>query len=405
MNDDAFGNEDKEDEAFISIRVTIHRKSRFIETGFKIKKKYWNDNAREINHRHPNSVEWNAAINAMIDKCNELLALYRKRNEIPSHEDFKKYLIPEQAKSQCLLGNDFIKFYEQCIQFNPNAEEKSKENYRKCIPHLRMVHPYPTFQDINRDFILAFEQAMRECRLMPGTRYRRHKYLKPVLEECVEEDYISTNPYQHKTIKNLLKKLGQEAKTPKVVLTGEEIRRIEQLSFTPDHRHLEIVRDMFLFACFSAMRLYDFTHFEKRWLTIKGKEMYLTYKPSKKGSRLVNAVPLHQLFEGKPMRLVLKYIGNDTEFVFPVRSEKDINVPLKEIAERANIDKVISSHVGRYTFCTMMAQKVTPEILIKYTGHARSTTLSEFYVHIDSKMRDEAYNASIQPKSGANEDQ
>lgn len=67
---------------------------------------------------------------------------------------------------------------------------------------------------------------------------------------------------------------------------------------------------------------------------------------------------------------------------FNLPTEKTVNIQLKEIAEVAEINKPITSHVGRHSFATLFLLKGGDvQTLMKILGHSKIDT-TMVYVHI-----------------------
>ena len=70
--------------------------------------------------------------------------------------------------------------------------------------------------------------------------------------------------------------------------------------------------------------------------------------------------------------------------VLPIISNQRMNVYLKEVADRAKINRHLTSHIGRHTFVTLSLSNHVPiEIISKMLGHSDIKT-----TQIYAKMQD-----------------
>jgi len=185
-------------------------------------------------------------------------------------------------------------------------------------------------------------------------------------------------PYRHF-------KIEREQKV-REVLTIDEIKKIEELEF--DNKMYNVVRDMFLFGCYTGLRVSDLTTLKQKDVKNMDTGLELDFKSFKTGKRV--QMPLRMLFptdgiESKPECLLWKYLGDPRETVFPKRSEQVLNNYLKGIGDAIGTDKKIVFHLARHSFGTYMANKVPLPTLQKLLQHSEIKT-TMIYVNMNQKM-------------------
>jgi len=81
--------------------------------------------------------------------------------------------------------------------------------------------------------------------------YTHHKQVKKYIHLAIKKDLLepNKNPY--------LKFQVKTAPTERIVLSQEEVAKIEAMNFTRDNVHLDLVRDMFLFSSYTGLRFSD----------------------------------------------------------------------------------------------------------------------------------------------------
>lgn len=168
-------------------------------------------------------------------------------------------------------------------------------------------------------------------------------------------------------------------------LTDEELDRLANKVF--DMKRLEVIRDLFLFSCYTGLAYIDLKHLSadmlRRW---PDGNLWIDTKRQK------TDVPVHVRLLDIPIRLIEKY-GGTTEggLLFPVPSNQKVNSYLKEIASVCGIDKDLTFHMARHTFATTvtLANGVPIETVSKMLGHTNIQTTQIYARVIDTKINND----------------
>lgn len=108
-----------------------------------------------------------------------------------------------------------------------------------------------------------------------------------------------------------------------------------------------LVRDLFLFACYTGLSYIDLKNLSKHHLYIAHDgNLWLRMNRNKSGETA--NVYLFNL----PKTLIAKYENPDSIYLFPVPSNQKVNAYLKEIADICDIHKNLTFHVARHTMAT-----------------------------------------------------
>lgn len=188
-----------------------------------------------------------------------------------------------------------------------------------------------------------------------------------------------------------------------IFLEWEELMKVSGLKFKEEERHLEKVRDMFCFSCFTSLRYSDVVAL--RWPDIKNNAITIVSQKT--------ADPLRIELNSYALEILDKY--SELEFpnntVFPYVPNQIINRYLREVARLAGIDSpvhltwfkgskrveetvpkwsLITSHCGRRTFiCNALSLGIAPNIVMKWTGHNDYSAMKP-YISISQKATTEA---------------
>ena len=189
---------------------------------------------------------------------------------------------------------------------------------------------------------------------------------------------LDDNPYLSFKIK--------KEETHREHLQEYEVKIIEELDLS-EYKPLIPIVDKFLFSCYTGLRFSDYQNLNKtNFDFVNENEVYLTFKMLKVNASIYK-IPLHKLFNGKAINIVLKYInqGVSNSLLFPTHTEAYTNRSLKKLASLSGIKKKITSHVGRHTFGTLLATKTNDPMLIKsLMGHKKIDT-SMIYINISNR--------------------
>ncbi len=371
---------DRNGEALIHFRIIIHRIPYYLSTGYRIKPGHWSDRKSEINRKHPNHRTWNKAILEMETSLNDMRAELDMKGLTPNIDHFKEALRGKEDDETV----SFTVFMEKDIEERKDIDHQTKRGLRIVLRRLRKVFGEVRFEDLNYKLLYKFDNYLIGEGLAGSTRDRHKAVLSSQINRAIKFGYYDKS--------NPCSQLEIQVDDPKRdALSPEEMQKLEALDFDADLKSLEKVRDGFLYMCYTGMRLGDLLNFKKSYLSIKGEEMYLTFKPRKKGSRWVKDLPLHGLYGGKPQGIILKYLGNDSDVIFARLNEGYFNRSLKEIANMAGINKRLHSHLGKITFVTDMVnrQNKNLDIVASITG-TTSKTLAEHYLKDSPERRNQA---------------
>lgn len=162
-------------------------------------------------------------------------------------------------------------------------------------------------------------------------------------------------------------------------LTDEEILRIAHKEL--DIPRLELVRDIFIFSCFTGLAYIDVANLTPdNIVTLDDKEWIMT-------KRQKTSVETNVLLLDIPKSIIAKYSHQTYRDgkLFPILSNQKTNSYLKEIADLCGIKKNLTFHLARHTFATMSLSKGVPmESVSKMLGHTNIKT-TQIYARITNK--------------------
>lgn len=183
-----------------------------------------------------------------------------------------------------------------------------------------------------------------------------------------------------------------------IYLSKAELEQLKSLALPPAYSHLEAVRDVFLFCCFSGLRHSDAYNLRRN--DIKGDHIEITtVKTADSISIELNSVTRSILEKYKNY----DFAGNK---VLPVIQNQPMNRELKELCRLAGINEeirittyrgnqrkdevkkkweLVGTHTGRRTFIVnALSLGIPPNVVMKWTGHSDYKSMKPYIDIVDS---------------------
>ena len=365
----------KQNKALIEIRIYLNTKNKYISSRQFINVDEWDDKKSRVNWRNKNHTNINLHLEQRLHELEAFeLSLITKGKQF-TFSDLDKFL-------EGSITDSFIEFARTELKQDKTLKKSSLSTELRSITILEEYSSKVSFSDLTFNFIHSFDKYLHGLGLKTNTRDKVHTHLKKILNLAINKDLFefSQNPYKQFKSKT--------EKTERTVLTIKEVEAIEQLTFKPGKIHLERIKDIFLFSCYTGLRSSDLLELTHENFTVNDLGIILKFKAVKTSKVL--EIPLYALFKNvtdtisKPEEIVKKYIDTPGK-LFKSLTNQHINRELKDIAELAKIKKDVTCHVGRHTFGTIMAPKVNPIILKELMQHSKMET-TMIYTHISNKV-------------------
>lgn len=232
------------------------------------------------------------------------------------------------------------------------------------------------FRELNSDFMQQFEDYLRidhEC--CHNTVWI---YMMPVLrmvQIAIKKGLIKNVPFQDYKISM------QEA--DRGYLLKEHVEQI--IDHTPSRNSLELVKDIFIFSCFTGLSYIDIKNLKRKNIQsfFDGHQWIINRRQKSKASSNVRLMEI-------PKRLINKYVGiTRNDFVFPVPCNRTCNNHLRKLIPEVGIisENKITFHTARHTFATMFLTEGVPlESLSKMMGHKNISTTQIYAKVISQKI-------------------
>lgn len=218
------------------------------------------------------------------------------------------------------------------------------------------------FRRLDREFVVEFHAyTFRELAHKKNTTWVYMIALKHIFRLARGQGYLDRDPFADY-------KLSREF-VMRNFLTTAELTRFMELRVDDDT--LRLVRDAFVFSCFTGLSYIDVRDLSLRNVTCEREKTWINLTRRKTGSTVTV-----RLF-AVPCALLLRYAPpTRTERIFDLPSNGWCNVCLGRLAVLAGILKPITFHAARHTFATTitLTQGMAIETISKLLGHSNIRT-------------------------------
>lgn len=352
-------------EKAISLIINFSRtEKKVISTKIYVLPEQWDKKTERITN-HAGALLLNLELNKIKTKYQEL--------ELETLRNGEQFTL---SRLNATLGNKppetltFNTFMYKSIISQTNLEIETIKDHKKTYKLFTNLFPALKFENFSIKQVTEFNNWLQAHNYAIATIYKHHKNIKKYLNLAavngIYEYSVKDFPYTHL-------KVNKGSKT-RCFLEEKELKLLETVMLP---EHLEKYRKMFLFMCYTGLRISDFMRIEQNMIV----EDLLILKPKKTSQHETEVrLPIKDLFCGKPYE-----IWKEFDFNFPNKSkgfDLKLNVNIKLIAEIANINKHLSCHVARHTFLTFIALRTGNVLKVMKLGGLRKIDTAMIYIHL-----------------------
>jgi integrase len=200
--------------------------------------------------------------------------------------------------------------------------------------------------------------------------------LKKIMNLALDLEWLDKNPFARFKLRF--------DKFKKEYLSKDELERFQEK--TMPSTGLEIVRDTFIFCCYTGLSYVDVKRLADSNLVRGIDGAYWIHT-----SRAKNKIPVRLPLLIPAMEILKKYQDSPRRTenqLLPVFSNQKVNSYLKEICNIVDIDKRITFHSARHTFATTvtLSNGVPIETVSKMLGHTKITTTQVYARVLEEKI-------------------
>ena len=368
-------------------RITINGARIELSTSKFVEKSKWNASAGKIKGTNEEARLINSHLDILRSKVYETENWMINNNQDINAQTFKnKFLgVEEKERQLILIFEDHNKRMKELIgsTFANNTFKK----YETTLSHTKEFLKFQynlndiSIKRVDIAFINDFDFFLRntkKCNNNSTIKYIRN--FGKIIKQCYVNGWLERDP--------LLNYKGKVKEIERVYLTQEEIELLLNKEFKI--KRLELVRDMFLFSCFTGLAYIDVYNLTNSNIIIgiDGEKWISTKRQKTESPSRIPILPVSQM-------IIDKYENHqqckNEGKLLPILSNQKMNAYLKELADICEIDKELTFHIARHTFATTvtLTNGVPIESVSKMLGHKNIRTTQHYAKVLDKKVSED----------------
>jgi len=371
----------------IYARVTINAKRFEFSTNKYINPEKWTSEGTKVK----GTSEEARTINSHLDYLkNQVLEAEKRlfKKDIPvSTENLKNELfgLAETKRMLVPIFQDHNNKIKELVgkEYAPGTLERYTTSLKHTIEFMQWKYNISDIDitKIDHAFITDYEfwlRSVRNCANNTAVKYIKN--FNKIIKICLANDWLDKNPFAN--YKSKVKEVER------VYLSEVEIQSIIEKEFKTER--LSLVRDIFLFSCFTGLAYIDVKNLTKSHISfgIDGEKWIFTHRQKTESASKIPILPVTQMiidkYENHPQ-------SNNQEKLLPILSNQKMNAYLKEIAAVCEIEKELTFHIARHTFATTvtLTNGVPIESVSKMLGHKNLRTTQHYAKVLDRKVSED----------------
>ena len=364
----------------VMARITIDGDIATFSAKLFVTPSLWNAEAGKVNGKSAEALQINPQLEEIKARINNHYYQILRADDFVTSEKVRNAFLGIGVMENCILKD----FQTMNKEFGEMVEKKlrAKSTYNKYLTVYKHLEAFMwekkkrtdmAYKELTKDFIDDFDSYLRnEKGLSANTLWI---YTMPILsltDKAWRRGIIRTDPFSEYSL--------EMEETDRGYLTEEELKLIANTVFVDKQTNL--VRDMFLFGCFTGLRFSDIVNIRPDNFHMIDDKLWLIYSSVKTDVNV--RLPLFLLFDGKALSIYERYRRRYSKTLFgvSVSANSNVNKQLKRICRLAEIGKRLSFHMARHTNATLLLYNGANITTVqKLLGH-KSVRTTEIYSDI-----------------------
>ncbi|WP_418264202.1 site-specific integrase [Flavobacterium faecale] len=365
-------------------RITINGKRIELSSGKYIDPLKWSIEGAKIKGASAEARAINSHLDLLKSKVIDAEKdLYNREEEI-NFENIKNSLFGVKKRARMLIPifEEHNRKMKELIglEYAPGTYER----YMTSLKHTKdfLLWKYNisdiSIEKIDHAFITEYEfylRSVRKCANNTAVKYIKNFH--KIVNQCLANGWLTKDPF-----------INYKSKVKEVVrefLSEKEIEEIINKEF--EIERLDLVRDIFIFSCFTGLAYVDVQQLTKENISIGIDGDKWIFKNRQK-TETTSKIPLLPMAQ----EIINKYqnhpISLNQNRLLPILSNQKMNSYLKEIATVCGINKELTFHIARHTFATTvtLSNGVPLETVSKMLGHTNLKTTQHYAKILDKKI-------------------
>jgi site-specific recombinase XerD len=369
-------------------RITVNGQRIDKSTGNYIEPELWSAEVARMKGKSEHARSINNHLDRLIAEVSEgerELILHRKE---VNYLNMKNILTGKGEKTRTIVPifNDHNDRIQALVSIGEFAQG-TIERYKITLRHLKNFLEWKyNLNDIPIDkidyaFIMDFDfylRTQRKCKNNSSVKYVKN--FRKIFNVCLDNEWVTLDPFKKYKTKTII--------VDREYLTELEIHNIQTKKITIPR--LDLVRDIFLFSCFTGLAYIDVQQLttDNISIGIDGDKWIFKNRQKTDTTSKIPLLPFAQ-------EVINKYASHpvclNENRLLPILSNQKMNAYLKEIADVCEINKELTFHIARHTFATTvtLTNGVPMETVSKMLGHTNLKTTQHYAKILDKKISED----------------
>lgn len=350
----------------VEIEVLYKRKRKWFSTNVRILPSEWNGKDKSWIKVRNDAGTLNLKIQTMESSINKFIQKLMIEDKEFTWEGLSSFMKTNGNKET------FLEFMERTLKERKDLRPNTRKNHNALQNSLKKFGKIVSFEDLTLNKIKEYDSWLHEQSLLQTSIATRHKALKIYITEALRQERLQKNPYTFFKIEH-----GKPAL--RKYLTPEELSKIENATMRT--QSLSRVKDLFLFQCYTGIAYADLLKFDFKKIIEKDGKYIIHDMRQKTGE------DYYIVLMPKALEILKKYNYN-----LPLLTNQQYNMRLKIVADTSELDKQLTSHMGRHTYASLALNAgVSIETLAKMMGHSDIKT-TQIYAKMFNKTVEDAFD-------------
>ena len=371
----------------IYVRLTVDGKRLEFSTKKFVENSKWSSELSKMKGTTEEARSINSYLDLMKTKVFNAQMELMHRNENLTIENFKEKLLGTEQRQRMLIliFQDHNNKIKELVgkEYALGTLERYKTSLSHTIEFLQWKYKASDIEinKIDHAFVTDYEfwlRSVRNCANNTAVKYIKN--FSKIIKLCLANDWLDKNPFAN--YKSKVKEVER------IYLSEEEIQNIINKDFKTER--LSLVRDIFLFSCFTGLAYIDVKNLTKSHISIgiDGEKWIFTHRQKTETASKIPILPVTQM-------IIDKYAdhpkSNNEDRLLPILTNQKMNAYLKEIAGVCEIEKELTFHIARHTFATTvtLTNGVPIESVSKMLGHKNLRTTQHYAKVLDKKVSED----------------
>lgn len=368
-------------------RITIDGRRLDISTGHYVEESKWSVDSSRMKGSSQETRTINSQLEMLRAKVYEAEKnLFMAEKEF-NYETFKNEYQGKKERSRLLIP--IFEEHNRKLKELVGLEYAvgTLERYETSLKHTKnfLSWKYNTddiaIDKIDHAFITEYEFYLRsERKCANNTAVKYIKNFHKIINLCLANVWLDKDPFGN--YKSKVKEVIRE------YLNENEIEEIINKKFAIER--LDLVRDIFIFSCFTGLAYVDVKQLTKDNIStgIDGDKWIFKNRQKTDTTSKIPLLPMAQMIIDKYADYPICVNKNQ---LLPILSNQKMNSYLKEIAAVCGINKELTFHIARHTFATTvtLSNGVPLETVSKMLGHTNLKTTQHYAKILDKKVSED----------------